>query len=86
MANKYNALTDWLKRPKLTPTFDEIEKIIGAKLPESAAQYRPWWGNEAAAGSRQCRAWLDAGWEVDSVDLHARRVVFRKLAAMAATP
>jgi hypothetical protein len=75
----YSKLTNWLRNPTLMVlTFDEIEKIIGAELPESAAKYRPWWGNESAAKSRQCRAWLDAGWEVDKVDLKGKIVWFRK--------
>jgi hypothetical protein len=54
-------------------------KIIGEKLPASAEQYRPWWGNEVNAESRQCHAWLNAGWQVESVDLKAKRVVFKKM-------
>ena len=48
---KYDRLTDWLKKPTLPVTFDEIETIIGERLPASAAQYRPWWGNETNADS-----------------------------------
>jgi hypothetical protein len=76
---KYDQLTEWLQKPKLPLTFAEIEQIIGVKLPPSASLYRPWWGNEAKADSRHCHAWLDAGWEIDSVDLKAKRVVFRKV-------
>jgi hypothetical protein len=76
---KYDRLTDWLKKPTLPLTFDEIETIIVERLPASAAQYRPWWGNETNADSRQCHAWLDAGWRVDSVDLSNKRVVFKKI-------
>ncbi|MGC2698375.1 MAG: hypothetical protein WA738_21515 [Candidatus Angelobacter sp.] len=76
---KYDRLTEWLQKPKLPLTFAEIEQIIGDKLPPAASQYRPWWGNETKAASRQCRAWLDAGWQIDSVDLKAKRVVFRKV-------
>jgi len=74
---KYDKLTQWLAKPKLPLTFAEIEKIIGEALPPSASQYRPWWGNEVKPSARQCRAWLDAGWKVDSVDLKARRVIFK---------
>jgi hypothetical protein len=55
------------------------EQHIAGMLPESARKYRPWWGNELASASRQCNAWLDAGWEVDSVDLKNQRVTFRKI-------
>lgn len=75
---KYEKLTEWLKNPTVVLTFSEIEKIIGDHLPDSAVNYRPWWGNEKGAESRQCRAWLDAGWEVGHVDLKAKMVLFRK--------
>ena len=75
---KYDGLTAWLRSQKITLTFDQIENIIGNTLPNSASTYRPWWGNESGADSRPCRAWLDAGWEVDSADLKGRTVVFRQ--------
>ncbi len=75
---KYDKLTDWLRNPTVVLTFDEIEKIIEDKLPDAALKYRPWWGNEKGAESRQCRAWLDAGWEVGKVDLKGKLVLFRR--------
>jgi hypothetical protein len=78
--SKYDGLTSFLKKPTLTMSFREIELHIAPEmLPASARTHRPWWGNEQDASSRQCRAWLDAGWEVDSVDLKSERVVFRKV-------
>jgi hypothetical protein len=77
MMDKYAKLTEWLRRP-IVLTFDEIEKIIGEKLPDAALKYRPWWGNEKGAKSRQCKAWLDAGWEVGKVDLKSKMVLFRR--------
>jgi hypothetical protein len=77
---RYSKLTEWLNNPKLIVlSFEQIEEIIGDKLPDSATDHRPWWGNENGNPSRQCHAWLDAGWEVDRVDLKARIVRFRKL-------
>jgi hypothetical protein len=75
---KYEKLTEWLKNPTLVLTFGEIGNIIGDKLPEAALKYRPWWGNEKGAESRQCRAWLDAGWEVGRVDLKSKMVLFKR--------
>src|ERR1700751_1365529 len=44
---QYAKLTEWLNNPQLiVMTFDQIEEIIGDKLPDSAAKYRHWWGNE----------------------------------------
>jgi hypothetical protein len=76
---KYDPLRDWLRNQpgdRLTLPFEDIEAKdrIGVELPKSAREYRPWWGNEANSGSRHCRAWLDAGWRVDAVDL-SREVV-----------
>jgi hypothetical protein len=78
---KYEKLTEWLKNPTVALTFSEIEQIIGDKLPEAATKYRPWWANERNAQSRQCKYWLDAGWEVGKVDLKGRMVLFRKMQA-----
>jgi hypothetical protein len=80
---KYDPLKDWLlNQPgdRLTLSFEDIEDEdrIGAELPKSAREYRPWWGNEAKPGSRQCRAWLDTGWKVDAVDLSKEVVTFMR--------
>jgi len=75
---KYEKLTDWLNHPqRLLLTFKEIEHIIEDHLPESAHKYSAWWGKERE--SEQCHAWLDAGWEIESVDLKAEEVAFRKI-------
>ena len=58
--------------------FQTIEQIIGALLPASASQYREWWSNDRGSASRHCQAWLQAGWETDSVDFTGKRVVFRR--------
>jgi len=76
MAN-FKKLTDWLNNPqRLVMTFKEIEHIIEDHLPDSALKYHAWWGNES--DSRQSHAWLDGGWEVESVDLKLEEVVFRR--------
>lgn len=79
--SKYDALTTWLAKQDRTVTlsFADIERIIGDSLPASAHTHRPWWGNQVSnTGSRQCRAWLDAGWEIEAVDQDAKIVTFRK--------
>jgi hypothetical protein len=81
---KYEKLTDWLNHPQRKPnhlvlTFREIEHIIEDHLPESAHKYRAWWGGYLTrAESSQRHAWLDAGWEVESVNLLTEEVTFRK--------
>ncbi len=59
-------------------SFAEIEQIIGDRLPPSAANHREWWSNHAGSHV-QARAWLEAGWEADSVDRGAQMVRFRRL-------
>ena len=75
---KIRVPNEWLRNPTVVLSFSEIEKIIGDKLPDAALKYRPWWGNEKAAKSRQCKAWMDARWEVGKVDLRAQIVLFRR--------
>jgi hypothetical protein len=81
---KYQPLCDYLqtqpaRKEKLTLSFDRIEKILGAPLPESAAQHRAWWANEYSPGSHvQAQAWLGADWKVDNVDQDRRWVSFRR--------
>jgi len=58
--------------------FDALEGILGRKLPASARNHRAWWSN-STQGHSHARGWLDAGWEVDEVNLTAARVVFRKV-------
>ena len=67
-------------RADITLRFADLEQILGMALPESAYVRRPWWGNETSAnGQSQARAWVAAGWRVDSVDLGAERVHFRRV-------
>jgi len=78
---KYEALGAYLKRQlgdRVPMTFAEIEKIIGAKLPRSAREYRPWWGN-SAANHVNAKAWLDAGFESEQVDMEGRKLVFHRV-------
>lgn len=75
---KYYPLHEYL-RPlsqdePITLTFGEIETIIGDALPPSARVSRAWWANSATP---QGRAWLDADWLVDAVDIEEAWVVFR---------
>jgi hypothetical protein len=57
-------------------TFEDIEKIIGDRLPPSARKHRPWWGNESSPQRVQAVSWMAVGWKVETVDLSAEVVVF----------
>ncbi len=57
--------------------FAEIERAVGFRLPASASRHRPWWSN-SAAGHSHARAWLEAGWKVETVDLSEGVVIFTR--------
>jgi len=80
--SKYGALTRHLKfRAAFTGTvklsFAEIDGIIGENLPMSAYRDEKWWGNSSS--SIHARAWLDAGWKMQNVNLEEGYVVFHKM-------
>jgi hypothetical protein len=61
----------------LEMSFREIERVIGAMLPNSA-QRPQWWANERRETTHvQCRAWLDEGYEAFPVS-GADRVRFKR--------
>jgi hypothetical protein len=59
-----------------TMSFADVEQILGAPLPASARNHRPWWAN---GGHSQAAAWMGAGWAVDTVNLASERVRFRRV-------
>jgi hypothetical protein len=80
-AHKYEPLTEFLRRqsrPVVRMSFDEIERVIGAKLPPSASHHRAWWSNNAQ-NNVMTKAWRDAGFESEEVDMKGRRVTFRRV-------
>jgi hypothetical protein len=62
---------------RLTLTFNDIKGIIGADLPASAYRYRAWWANDKT--HIHARAWMEAGWKVESVDFDRKTVVFKAI-------
>lgn len=73
MSNKYDPLYEHLQnlptdQPELALAFSELEKILGASLPNSAFEYREWWSNQADHRNRpQAAAWMAAGFRVEEV-------------------
>jgi hypothetical protein len=65
-------------------SFDQIERILGFKLPKSAYEHEAWWSNNAT-GHSHARTWLEAGWRTMDVDLEARKVSFQRLASSASS-
>ncbi|HET9587316.1 MAG TPA: hypothetical protein VFO91_00885 [Anaerolineales bacterium] len=59
-----------------TLTFDQIEEILKEELPPEAYKEREWWSNQVRGLQVQTIPWMDAGWLVESVDLHEKWVRF----------
>lgn len=76
MSGKYQALQDHLFSLSDTAwqtTFEEIEKVIGDSLPESARKHQAWWANQ---GSGHSQYWQRAGWKTADVDVENERLTF----------
>ncbi len=80
-SGKYAVLTDWLQQPNqrsrraINATFQDVEKILGFPLPESAYNYQPYW---QGLPNPLARAVLAAGWKVTSLSLVGKTLVFRR--------
>jgi len=58
-------------------SFARIDGLIGSNLPMAAYREKAWWSNSAS--SVQAKAWLDAGWEVQEVNLKEGFIIFKKV-------
>jgi hypothetical protein len=57
-------------------SFEQIERILNDKLPPSAYQYKEWWANEKNPHQPEKIAILNAGWQVDTLNLEKKWVRF----------
>jgi hypothetical protein len=77
---KYDPLRDHLdgaRESLLRLSFSDIERILGGTLPASARKHPAWSGNEEQGGMHShARAWLDAGYRTQKLDLNAQTVEF----------
>jgi len=77
---RYDPLTEFLRKKRadrIEMTFSQIEDVIGGKLPPSAVFYRSWWSNNPS-NSVMTKAWRDAGFRSEQVDMAAGTVVFSR--------
>lgn len=83
--SKYQPLIDYLQQSKTKEVplgFDQIIRLLGEPLPDSAKQYPAWWANSSPGDSHTwAHAWQTAGWKVASLDLPGENVVFRRTRA-----
>jgi hypothetical protein len=81
-SSKYGGLTSYLRfRGGFTNavrlSFARIDGIIGENLPMNAYRSEKWWENSST--SPHAKGWLDAGWEVQEVNLKEGFAVFKKV-------
>ena len=79
--SRYAPLAVYLRksgRAEIPMTFDDIEKVIGSKLPPRASTHRAWFSNNPTSNP-MTRAWLTAGYRSADVDMTKRKLVFRRI-------
>lgn len=82
MDSRYARLAVYLRaqsadEDELYLRFEQVESIIGDRLPAAAYQHRSWWANDSQ-GHVQSSEWLAVGWRVASVDTERKTVVFAR--------
>lgn len=82
ISSKYGGLTAHLRfRAAFTNlvklSFARIDGLIGSNLPMEAYRNETWWSNSKA--SAHAKGWLNAGWEVEQIQLKEGIVVFKKV-------
>jgi hypothetical protein len=81
MAGKYVPLENYLRNLPVSQRevklgFEQIEGILNNKLPSSAYEDRRWWDHETEGNHVNLRAWANAGWQVESLDVREKWVKF----------
>jgi len=79
---KYTPLRDYLTSylaSQLSLSLEHIENIIDSKLEAAAYAFKSWWENDQK--NPQAIAWLEAGWEVNDIDLQQKVVIFKRVKA-----
>jgi hypothetical protein len=81
--SKYSPLKWYLSalpsdKEETTISFDQVVRIIGDKLPNSARRYPEWWSNEESGSHVQAHAWMNAIWVVETVNLNDEWVRFHR--------
>ena len=88
MNSKYAPLKSHLRdsgRAHVPMTFEEIEHVIGVRLPAAALKHRALWSNNPGNWV-MTKVWLAAGYATAKVDMEKRKLVFRKAEPDTPTP
>jgi hypothetical protein len=85
IVSKYDGLTRHLKfRAAFTNivklTFARIDGLIGTNLPMEAYRDESWWSNSPSTA--HAKSWLNAGWEIQELNLKEGIVTFKKVREM----
>lgn len=78
--SRYEPLEHFLRerrQAEVPMTFEEIERVIGRRLPKSAHTHRAWWSNNPS-NNVMTRSWLAAGYVTEQVDMGSQTLVFRR--------
>lgn len=76
--SKYAPFGEFLAKQKgdhIRLSFDQVEKVIGFKLPKSAYLERTWWSNNPD-NNVMTKVWRRAKFRTTSVDMEKRVIVF----------
>ncbi|QGZ93458.1 DUF7662 domain-containing protein [Terricaulis silvestris] len=82
---KYASLRAFLlarQEPRISMSFAQVAAAAKVKLPASAFRYPQWWQNDAEHHV-QAKAWIEAGYKTENVDLDAQSVEFVRVASRA---
>ena len=85
MAGKYMPLENYLRnlpesQREVLFGFEQIESILNFKLPPSAYEDRRWWDHATEGNHVNARAWANAGWKIESLDVNAKWVKLVRVA------
>lgn len=77
MAGKYTPLESYLlalpkSKKGVSLSFEQIEGILKFKLPASAYEDERWWMNEKEGNHVNLRAWTNAGWRIENVEVNKK--------------
>jgi len=79
MAGKYTPLENYLRslpgnQKEVKLTFAQVEGILHTKLPASAYEDERWWRHATEGNHVNKRAWANAGWQIESVNVNMQWV------------
>ena len=85
MAGKYTPFENYLRslpesQREVTLGFEQIEGILNAKLPYSAYESEKWWEHETEGNHVNKRAWANAGWKIEGLDVNEKWVKLIRIA------